>query len=348
MLFRYLFFELLRPVCVITLVFLAIFAGNALTQALSAVVDGQLSAEFVLSYFLVLCLETLIALIPLGVYLGIVYGLGRLYQDNEMIVLASSGASAKTILKPVLCLGLLGTLILFPCTVVFTPWARMQQKVALQDIALPQRLAQVKPGELLQLDSGKTLFFATDIAADGTMHQVFLHRDDALEGEFILRAAQLKYQQDGQGVRMSFYEGERVNLRLDGSTYVIRFERHDIYIAPKPLTVQQKISAYSTKQLMQSDRLVDRAELYWRIAVPFSALLLAYIAWTMSYTPTRAGRYGNMLVAFFVYLLYVNCLELAGHWATTGALPAWASVWCVQGAFFIFSAVLYKIRRVPF
>ena len=48
--------------------------------------------------------------------------------------------------------------------------------------------------------------------------------------------------------------------------------------------------------LVQSDELDDIAELQWRIGVPLSTLILAFIAVPLSKSPPRAGRYGRIAV----------------------------------------------------
>ena len=55
---------------------------------------------------------------------------------------------------------------------------------------------------------------------------------------------------------------------------------------------------------------VERAELFWRLSVPISALVLTLLAVPLAYVNPRIGRSFNLIAAAFLYMLYSNCLNI--------------------------------------
>jgi lipopolysaccharide export system permease protein len=72
----------------------------------------------------------------------------------------------------------------------------------------------------------------------------------------------------------------------------------------------------------------ERAELQWRLSTPVSTLLLALLAIPLSRSKPRAGRYGKLLLALGLYVLYFNLLGMARTWVEQQSL---ASIWWVPG-----------------
>ncbi len=64
----------------------------------------------------------------------------------------------------------------------------------------------------------------------------------------------------------------------------------------------------------------ERAELFWRISVPISALLLVLLAIPLSYVNPRMGRSFNLFTALFMYMLYSNCLNIVQSFIAQGRL----------------------------
>ncbi len=73
-----------------------------------------------------------------------------------------------------------------------------------------------------------------------------------------------------------------------------------------------------------------RAALEWRIAQPFTVLVLLLIAVPLAHARPRQGRYARLVPAILLYLVYFNLLGVARVWVAQGRL-AW--LWWVPGLF---------------
>src|SRR3990167_6084438 len=95
---RYLIREILQALVAVTIILLFIFSCNIFVRYLSLVADGKYPA-WILTDILLFQLPVLLGLLlPLGLYLGILLGFGRMYADNEMTVLSACGFSQKQLL----------------------------------------------------------------------------------------------------------------------------------------------------------------------------------------------------------------------------------------------------------
>ena len=77
---------------------------------------------------------------------------------------------------------------------------------------------------------------------------------------------------------------------------------------------------------MVADGRVERAELFWRLSVPISALVLTLLAVPLSYVNPRMGRSFNLLAAAFVYMVYSNCLNIVQSFIAQGKLGFWTGL----------------------
>ena len=108
---------------------------------------------------------------------------------------------------------------------------------------------------------------------------------------------------------------------------VIEFEKLGRRIEPAELrSLPVSTKAMPTGVLAFVDGRVERAELFWRISVPVSALVLTLIAVPLSYVNTRVGRSANLLAAAFLYMLYSNCLNIVQSMIAQGRLEFWAGL----------------------
>src|SRR5204862_8286301 len=84
--------------------------------------------------------------------------------------------------------------------------------------------------------------------------------------------------------------------------------------------------AIPTPVLVAASGNIERAELFWRISVPISALMLTLIAMPLSYVNPRVGRSFNLIAAAFLYMLYSNCLNIVQSFIAQGKLELWAGL----------------------
>src|SRR6185312_15551557 len=108
---------------------------------------------------------------------------------------------------------------------------------------------------------------------------------------------------------------------------VVEFERLGRRIEPNEVReLPTSSKAIPTAALLLTDGRVERAELFWRISVPVSALMLTLLAVPLAYVNPRMGRSFNLVAAAFLYMLYSNCLNIVQSMIAQGKLELWAGL----------------------
>src|SRR3546814_2374196 len=68
--------------------------------------------------------------LPLGLSVGLLLAIGRLYRDSEMPVLTAIGVGPRRLLRPLMMLVLPVVVVIALCSLWLGPWARVAQQRA--------------------------------------------------------------------------------------------------------------------------------------------------------------------------------------------------------------------------
>ncbi|HVO88369.1 MAG TPA: LptF/LptG family permease, partial [Casimicrobiaceae bacterium] len=108
---------------------------------------------------------------------------------------------------------------------------------------------------------------------------------------------------------------------------VVEFERLGRRLEPAEVrALPSSTKAIPTQVLAFADGRVERAELFWRISVPISAVVLTLLAIPLAYVNPRLGRSYNLLAAALLYMVYSNCLNIVQSMIAQGRLDLWAGL----------------------
>src|SRR5580692_5694408 len=95
---RYLIKEIFNALFSVAFVMLLIFLSNQLIRYLKYAANGKIAASVVMQLMGLEIPYLLVLLLPLGLFLGILFAYGRLYAENEMRVMQACGLSTKRLL----------------------------------------------------------------------------------------------------------------------------------------------------------------------------------------------------------------------------------------------------------
>jgi lipopolysaccharide export system permease protein len=124
---------------------------------------------------------------------------------------------------------------------------------------------------------------------------------------------------------------------------VVEFDKLGRRIEPNEVrALPTSTKAMPTAALVQSDGRVERAELFWRISVPISAVVLTLLAIPLAYVNPRMGRSFNFFAAVFLYMLYSNCLNIVQSMIAQGRLELWAGLVLPHAIALLVVVVLFR------
>lgn len=329
---RHIFFNLLKALLAVLLVLSLIIDGLSFIQYLERVINGKINADVVLSLLGYEALRSTPRLIPPSFFLAILYVIGGMYRDSEMVALHSCAVSSARVYRSVVALALPLAGLTAWLTMSVAPWAsgeismiRMDQKTAAVE------LMGISEGQFNASNLGDTVFYVKEMDSDNhLMKDLFVYYNQ--QGKSGVIAAEEGYHyRDGttggrylvltQGHRYEGKPGEANYSVASFDTYALRISNGD------EERVSTSRSSLPTSLLMASDQIKLQAELQERISIALLVLVMVLLSIPLSRSLPRQGPHGRIILGFFVYFFYFNLEALSKGWMVDGLTLPWMGMW---------------------
>ncbi|MBS0575339.1 MAG: LPS export ABC transporter permease LptF [Proteobacteria bacterium] len=326
---RYLLRELAATVAATTTVLLFVALGAVVADLMQEIALGKVPVALGLSQLGLRMLRWLPMVLPLGVFLGLLLGIGRLYRDSEMAVLTASGRSPRDLLRPLAWVAVPLAALVAACSLWIGPWAQHTSRSMIAAANRSLLIAGLEAGRFRSLPSGDGVLYVTELSTDGSkMKNVFIQSDK--KGRMsVITAKRGELFVDGGERYLRLLDGMRVDGVPGQKDYrVLRYQRSEIRLpADAAANTQQDASSASTGDLLGSDKRDARAELNWRIATPIAVLLLALLALPLARSEPRQPRYDLLLLALALYVTYTSLMLVGRSYLVAGKIHGWLGLW---------------------
>jgi lipopolysaccharide export system permease protein len=300
-------------------VLLGITFTTQLIRLLGLAARGGVPPDAVLTLMGFAALGYLGVLLSGSMYLAILLSMTRAYRDSEMIVWQSSGVSLIDWFRPVLLFAAPVVAIVAVLSLYLTPWAIGKSEEFRHQLESRDDVSAVTPGVFRESKNAERVFFVEKVSSDLTqVANVFVH--SAQSGRMGVMVASRGYVQTADN-------GDRYLVLVNGRRYegtpgqadyrVVNFARYAVRVEQSEATAffpTQK--SRPTLQLMEDPTPVNQAELFWRVGVPVSTLLLAMLAVPLSAVNPRTGRFFNLIIAVLLYMIYNNLINIVQAWVS--------------------------------
>jgi lipopolysaccharide export system permease protein len=328
----------------VTSVLLVILLTNEVARVLSRAADNQYPRQMVLELIGLGALHNLTILVPIGLLLGIVFALGRLYHDTEIAAALACGVGPARIYAPVIALALVVTGGLAWLSLVMAPES-MARVLSLRSVAVRAgQFAPVSPGRFRMFGGSQgAVVYAQGANRDGTLSNVFIERTHAGRVAVALAGkARYTMSPDGSTVTIILYDGERFDGVPGGAQFRrMTFTEYTVPVqVPPPVDTVTDLDATPTRELVGSKDPHERAELQWRMALPTMCFVLALVAVPLSRLRPRQGRYGRLWIAALLYPVYLNLLTAGKSWIERGSLPQGIGLWWAHVAILLLALLV--------
>lgn len=337
---RYILRELTMNVVAVAVVLLVVVAGGTFARVLQQVAQGSYPASVMFDVLGLKMLSAMAGILPLALFLGILMGLGRLYHDSEMHVLAASGMGRRGLVRPAAWLGIPTAIVVGLLSLWLGPWADHKADTMITEANHSVIAAGLEPGRFTELPGRGGTLFVSGMNRDGTrLSKVFVVREDEGDGKSsptlkVVTADQgrLYADSDGQGRYLALTDGWQFELPLGADNWSrMQYRENDMALSEaSPGTDDAEGSATSTWALWKADDPPSRAELAWRMAAPVATLVLVLLALPLSRQSPREPRYGRMMIAVLSYFVYFSVLSLARSMISQDQLHNDLPVWLLH------------------
>lgn len=351
---RYIVKEIMLTWSAVMFVLLLVIMSAELVRQLSWLAEGRILTDSLIPLFLNSLAKNSIQLMPLTLLLAILFGFGRLYRDSEMAAMMSAALGPASWYRPVIMVALPASLLLLVLSLYVVPELYFAKARILDEAGSRSDLSSMMVGRFNATDSGGAVFFQESKDTDGAGSRgIFFHQ--VSQGTEMLDIAA-----SAENVRDE--EGDSFLVMRDGRQYIgsagesefriIEYDEYGIRLPSADNQIRRVLKATPTDQLTGSDSAGQQAELHWRLTLPIAMFILAIIAVPLSYSKPRSGRYANIALALFIYLIYQNLLGLCKRWIAGGSLSVWPGSWWVHAIAMLLVLVLlwkqgYLQFRVP-
>jgi len=328
-------------------VLLALILTRLLILLLGKAAGGEVLPEAVIGLIAFGILTYLPVLLSIAAFVAVLLTLTRSFRDSEMTVWFTSGLSIAAWVKPVLRFALPIAVICGVLSLGIAPWSEAQSREYRRLLESRDELSAVTPGVFVESRQADRVLFVDKLS----------ERDDVVNNVFVQssQANRLGVMVAQKGFVENAPNGDRFVVLLNGRRYegtpgtldyrMADFDRYMLRIEPREAKkdVTPPAKSLSTLQLLDAPTPHNIAELHWRVALPFSVLLMAMLAVPLSFVNPRTGRSWNLVLAVLAYALYNNLLSIFQAWTAQEKVPTWLGLWPVHLA--VIALLAYLLSR---
>ncbi|MEX2497508.1 MAG: LPS export ABC transporter permease LptF [Wenzhouxiangellaceae bacterium] len=322
-------------VCLMTLaVLMAISVVLFLAELLGDLADGELLLSTLLELLLLRMPEALLLTAPLALVIGLLMSLGELAQGEEFSVMRSAGLKPRKLLRVILGLALAWAGGLVLVSGWLAPWAEQRSMRIAERMADDLLLASIRPGQFQTLGGGKlTVYVRTADLDAGRLRGLFVHFVGDGQVEVIAAESGRITRRPDSGARvLSLRDGVHIGHQDQGGGLPMRrieFERNDIQL---PIMADDDPDNPERRRylpaLLEDGSASARLELQRRLMPAIIGLVLALFALPITLTGARGNRFGVVLIAVVIYLVYSNTTSMVlVRMASGTGTGAWPGTW---------------------
>jgi lipopolysaccharide export system permease protein len=267
--------------------------------------------------------------IPLAILFAVVYTLGKLSEDSELIAMRSFGYSKYRLFAPFFVMGIVISMSIYSLTQVIIPNNQKAFKVGVMRLTSKSLLANIKKNEFF-VDIPQTVFYAED-KKEKDYYNVFISRITPTEEKAITayKGTFIKQKYDEWGaamLRMKLYDGNIVEYAKNGEARrKILFDEYEFPIMGES-TLESGSTKLSTKTTDELEELLSKQPdknrkvrillEYWeRINNSTLPLLFLFVGFSLGIKQGRGRGRSPVLLAFLIlisyYVLYFIGISLA-------------------------------------
>ena len=254
-------------------------------------------------------------LLPMGFYISIILAYGRLYSENEMLVMQACGLSIARIVSYTLTMALMVSTCVMALIYINPVAAGLRAKL-LQTSGVKAFIQILAPQQFHVLPQNQVLYIDAINRAHTKAQGLFIAKmstnpNDGWQWQ-IIAANQLsmqKNQGESEGVLMtkgSIYRMAPGSLKAQYG----QFDEAVLKIPEPTLNATGDLRTIPFLQLwkLRTSNPAMHAELQWRLSIPIMTMILALIAVPLSRVQPRSGKFSKILPAIIIFLLYTNIL----------------------------------------
>jgi lipopolysaccharide export system permease protein len=322
-------------------IFFLILSTNYLIHFLEDAASGAGSIEISLKLLGLMVPQMVGVLLPISLFLAILTVLGKLFSQNELLIVLCAGVSFRKIWAITQRPTLVVVCVIGVITLFIEPLMSYYQNSIRASLSKGNgSLSLIQSGDFVSLKGGSEVVYLGGHTKDNALvSNVFLYFYDKDRQVFKVVTAPNGHSSKDAETDGNFmvlenghqYQGNTQNGEHGLDYNVLSFKSYGIRM-PATITPDENpgVDAMSLWRLFHEHTSRAKTEIEWRFSVPIVAWVLALFAVGLSYVKPRQGRFGKFLPALLIFMMYFNFLVASRAWTESGSLPPWIGLWWVH------------------
>lgn len=343
-LFRYVAREVVPPFVIGLLVFTFLLFTIQMIKLVELVVNRGIPLSQLLEIFVYILPAFFEVTVPMSFLLALLWGLGRLSADREIIALKSCGIGLPQIATPIWAFATVLLCATFVLTLYVRPWSNSALKLLLYTITKTHASAGLKE-KTFNTDFAGLVIYAEEIHPPGNVLQGVMIADsrqpDQKNTIFSERGAILT-SEDQQVLTLRLLDGSIHSTESLGHAYhTTHFSIYDVSLdmatilanvkepdrKPKEMPLNELLETIVQSRASTKEERRALIELHHRLSLPFACVVFALIALSLSAqlgSVQRSQGFALTLAILFTYYLLLTVGEALGKKAV---LPPAIALW---------------------
>lgn len=325
--------------------------------------EKQASKIDILSYFLTLIPAFLPMILPISILISLLFLLGQLHQNGEIIAMRASGLNYWSITRSLWLASITLTIILFILSTQFIPWSIQKSQEIWNKIDFqheeknqnPERIGVIKQVSFDNSKEGRLWFIQTFSQYTQTAHEINVYerignketlRVSAKEGHFnpTLNAWVMK---DSKEILFNT-SGEPIQERnFTEKIYPEMTEKPELMVLlakkPRHLSFQQVRTIVNALSYKHNQSVAKYAVKYYSMLItPLTCLIVTAIAIPFAIGSVRTNPLVGVSKAiglFFLYYLISNLCSILGNQLI---IPPLLAAFIPAAVMILLASILYK------
>ena len=346
LLFRYLLGDLVTSFGVGLLIFTLVLLMDKVMRIVEWIVRKGVPIADVFKMFGCLLPSFFVFTLPAALLLSVLLTFSRMFADNELYALKTSGVSLYRLLPPVYTCGVFLTAASFFLTGWVGPQSTRTFQSMFYSMATQNLFVGLKEGVFFDVVPGFVLYVENVVPERNKIKGIFIS-DQSLSKEpvyYFAREGEITGNPDTQILVLILRDGaiHRAADSVEGY-HLAHFESYRVKINlgellnPRTGTVQKRqMEELTFPELRDEIRGPSQGEVrdrrlrlnyHQRIALPFGAIVFCTLGVPLALLSQHAVRYAGFSLSIVVMLLYFVLMQAGSGLTLAGTVPAYLGAW---------------------
>ncbi len=335
----YLYKNCTRTFIAVLVVLLFILLANTGLRLIEDVNEGDIPSFFLIELLALKLLQYSPIIIPLSLFFGIIISLNRLYVSNEMIIMKLNGFSNYELANILSKLILSITLVMIVLKFILSPLAVEYRSKIEHQITHEQKIYSLKEGSFnISNDKSKVVYINNKKRSEPA--NIFIKSSSNSTTRIDISSGVTS--KGNNSNLISLDDGVSYVFNPDGSFSSTKYVTQDMILVDKiPQYSNSDIEAMSLVELFDLDGASANREIFKRVSIIISSLILGYLAIPLSNYAKRNDKYRNIFIGIIIYFSYIILINLIAA-STSDVIDLTLSAFLLHSAYIYLMLLFYK------